>query len=140
MEKIPERLILFDPHCNLCSAVVQYILKRDKKERFRFGSLFSKKGKQIKKHLSWDKQKNTIIYFEGEAVFTQSDAAIKIMSQLGGLHRWLSVLRFVPKRFRDYLYRMVAKYRYNVFGKRKKPFEPAPAFRDRFVDIEEGYE
>ena len=139
MKKIPEYLILFDPHCNLCSAIVRYILRYDKKELFSFGSLYSRQGKQIKKRLPWKQQNNTIIYFEGEEVFTQSDAAIKIMSQLRGLHRWLAVLIYVPKGFRDYLYRIVAKYRYNWFGRREEPFKPEKSYEKRFVDFDADY-
>ena len=137
MEKFPQHLILFDPYCNLCSAIVRYILRHDKKERFSFGSLYSRQGKQIKKRLPWKQQKNTIIYFEGEDVFTQSDAAIRIMSQLRGLHRWLFVLIYVPKKLRDYMYRIVAKYRYNWFGKKKEPFKPEKPYEKRFVEFDE---
>ncbi|MCB0806219.1 MAG: DUF393 domain-containing protein [Bacteroidales bacterium] len=137
MENRPDHLILFDPYCNLCTAIVKYILKQDKKERFYFGSLYSKRGKDIKKHLSWEKQKNTIIYFEKDEVFTQSDAAIRIISKLRGIHKTVSVFRYVPKSFRDYLYKIVAKYRYNIFGKRKDPFKPSEIHKSRFIDYSE---
>ena len=137
MTERPEHLILFDPYCNLCTAIVKYILKNDNRKLFGFGSLYSKKGKEIKKSLPWEKQKNTIIYFEGDEVYTQSDAAIRIISKLKGINRGFAVFRYIPKGFRDWLYKIVAKYRYNWFGKRESPFSPEKKVKDRFVDYEE---
>ena len=130
----PDHLILFDPYCNLCVAVVKYILKHDSQKLYTFGSLYSKQGKEMKKSLSWKKQKNTIIYFEGDEVYTQSDAAIQIISKLKGINRGILVFNILPKGLRDWGYKMIAKYRYTVFGKRKEPYLPSGKVRDRFLD------
>jgi predicted DCC family thiol-disulfide oxidoreductase YuxK len=134
MEKIPNRLILFDPYCNLCSSLVKFILRRDGSDIFRFGSLFSDQGKQIKKALPWNLQKNTIIYFDQDEVYIQSDAAIRITTQLGGMYKAAKVFYALPKSFRDYLYSLIAKYRYKVFGKRKSPMVPPEKHRWKFID------
>jgi predicted DCC family thiol-disulfide oxidoreductase YuxK len=134
----PDRLILYDPLCNLCTGVVQYLLKHDRKQLFFYGSLFSKQGKQVKKKLSWAQQKNTIIYLEDDRVFTQSDAAIRILSLLPGLHRLFVVLRVFPKPLRDGVYKIIAKYRYRWFGKRTSPFRPAAEFKEKFIDFDEA--
>lgn len=136
MVKIPDNLILFDPMCNLCSAIVKYLLKYDKRGLFFYGSLFSASGKQIKKSLTWKEQKNTIIYFEKNLVFTQSDAAIRIITSLPGFHKLLLALKIFPKSFRDWAYKIVAKYRYQWFGKREKPFLPNIEFKNRFIDYD----
>jgi len=134
MKKLPDKLILFDPYCNLCTGIVRFILKHDRKQIFRFGSLFSEKGKQIKKSLPWGLQKNTIIYFDNDEVFIQSDAAIRITAQLGGIYKTARVFYILPKSFRDYLYFLIAKYRYKIFGKRKSPMIPQQKFKKRFID------
>ena len=38
-KEITKKIVLFDGVCNLCNSSVQFILKRDKKNQFLFGSL-----------------------------------------------------------------------------------------------------
>ena len=42
-----QQIVLFDGVCNLCSGGVQFIIKRDKKDLFRFASLQSTLGKKL---------------------------------------------------------------------------------------------
>ena len=49
---------------------------------------------------------------------SQSDAAVQVMVASGSLWRLASLARWVPRRWRDGLYRMVATDRYRWFGKR----------------------
>ncbi len=137
MDKRPDHLILFDPYCRLCSAAVRYVIKKDRKKLFHYGSLYSKRGKFFKKVLPWKQQKNTIIYFEQEKVFTQSDAVIRIIAKLKGIHRLVIVFKFLPKGFRDYIYRIIAKYRYRLFGKMDDVFVHVNEERELFVDYGE---
>lgn len=53
MNNLPEnkKIILFDGVCNLCDASVQYIIKHDKKDTFRFAALQSEIGQNILKHI-----------------------------------------------------------------------------------------
>ena len=46
-----KKIILFDGVCNLCDASVQYVIKHDKKDIFRFVSLQSELGQKILKHI-----------------------------------------------------------------------------------------
>jgi len=41
IKKIPKdkQLVLFDGVCNLCNASVQYVIERDKKDKFMFAAL-----------------------------------------------------------------------------------------------------
>ena len=39
-----KKIILFDGVCNLCDAAVQFVIKHDKKDVFRFVSLQSELG------------------------------------------------------------------------------------------------
>ena len=44
-----ENILLFDGVCNLCNGVVQFIIKRDKKAKFKFTALQSDAGQQLLK-------------------------------------------------------------------------------------------
>ncbi|MDI1303367.1 MAG: DUF393 domain-containing protein, partial [bacterium] len=49
-----KKIILFDGVCNLCDSAVQFIIKHDKKDIFRFVALQSDLGQEIVKHIGID--------------------------------------------------------------------------------------
>lgn len=49
-----KKIILFDGVCNLCEASVQFVIKYDKKDVFRFVALQSDLGKELIKHIGLD--------------------------------------------------------------------------------------
>ena len=46
---------MFDGICNLCDSSVQYVIKHDKKDVFRFVALQSELGQKILKHIQLPK-------------------------------------------------------------------------------------
>jgi predicted DCC family thiol-disulfide oxidoreductase YuxK len=58
MQNLPKNknIILFDGVCNLCDASVQFIIKHDTKDLFRFVALQSDLGIEIIKHIGIDAQ------------------------------------------------------------------------------------
>jgi len=136
MTSKPDNLILFDNRCNLCAGVVRFILKKDKEDKFRFGSLYSNEGKKIKKSLSFSQQKNSILYFQNGVVYIQSDAALQVLIRIGGFYKSFIFFLWINKKFRDYLYNLIAKYRYLIFGKRKLPFIPPKEHQWKFIEYD----
>ena len=53
IEDLPKdkKIILFDGVCNLCDSSVQYVIKHDKKDIFRFVALQSELGQKILNHI-----------------------------------------------------------------------------------------
>jgi predicted DCC family thiol-disulfide oxidoreductase YuxK len=56
--------------------------------------------------------------------FTESDAAIHVIAALGIPWRIINVTRIVPRRWRDALYRLLARNRYRWFGRRSACYLP----------------
>ena len=56
--------------------------------------------------------------------FIESDAVIRVISALGGLWRMSNALYIVPKSWRDFLYRLLARNRYRWFGRRRVCYLP----------------
>ena len=86
MLNLPEnkKIILSDGLCNLCDNAVQYVIKHDKKDVFRFVALQSDLGKKILNYLNVDTSKmdSIILYEPGIAYFYKSDAALEIVKDL----------------------------------------------------------
>ena len=127
-------IVLFDGVCNLCNGFVQFVIKRDKHDVFRFGSLQSEKAQELLKPFgSLGIELTTIVLLEGNRIATESQAVLKIAGKLGrgwSLFYWFII---VPKFIRDSLYRFVSRYRYSIFGQRDSCMVPTPGLKNKFI-------
>lgn len=128
-------LVLFDGVCNLCNTSVQYIIKHDHKDKFRFTALQSEVGKQIIKDFYIDitKTDSIILYSERKGISYKSTAALKIAMVLGFPISILGVFWIVPPFIRNWVYDYVAKNRYKWYGKRETCMVPTPELKPKFL-------
>jgi predicted DCC family thiol-disulfide oxidoreductase YuxK len=113
------RIILFDAECVLCSANAQFVLARDKKKAFYLASMQGEVGARLFRHHGFDPaDPSTILVIDGATVRKDSDAVLSIYETLGMPWKLASICRLVPTFLRDPLYRLVARNRYRIFGKR----------------------
>jgi predicted DCC family thiol-disulfide oxidoreductase YuxK len=136
MAVIPGKyIVLFDGVCNLCNGTVQFLLKRDKKKRFLFGSLQGKTGQEYLRtyHLPTDTF-HSFMLIEGNVLYTRSTAVLRMLKYLGRGWQLLYVFIYVPQPIRDGIYKLIATNRYKLFGKKDACSVPGPEERDRFLD------
>jgi predicted DCC family thiol-disulfide oxidoreductase YuxK len=128
-------IVFFDGVCNLCNGAVQFVLKRDRKKRFLFGSLQGKTGQEYlrKYHLPAD-QYHTFLLIEGNVLYTRSTAVLRLLKHLGRGWQLLYVFIYVPQPIRDGVYKLIAANRYKLFGKKDQCRLPTPEERERFLD------
>jgi predicted DCC family thiol-disulfide oxidoreductase YuxK len=128
-------IILFDGVCNLCTGSVQFVLKRDKKKEFFFGSLQGYAGQDyLKKYQLPSNTFNSFLLIEGERIYTRSTAALRTAKHLGGGWPLLYGFIIVPKFIRDAVYNLIAKNRYRWFGQKEACWLPTPELRSRFLE------
>jgi predicted DCC family thiol-disulfide oxidoreductase YuxK len=129
-------IVLYDGVCGLCNRVVRCILRRDREGVFRFASLQSELAAQIlAKHGVQASVLDTFYVVDGELLWARSDAVSFVLRQLGGV--WLTVafcFQWLPRSIRDWLYGVVVRNRYRVFGKYETCPVPSEAERSRFVE------
>ena len=137
MLNLPEnkKIILFDGVCNLCDNAVQYVIKHDKKDVFRFVALQSDLGKEILNYLKVDNSKtdSVILYEPGVAYFYKSDAALEIVKDLNGILKWSIIFRIIPSSLRNPIYDYVAKNRYKWYGKKDACMIPTLDLKAKFL-------
>ena len=127
-------ILLFDGHCNLCNAWVQFIVKRNSAKSIRFASLQSKAGRALLEENKIDENYiDSLVFFEEEKFSVSSTAALRTLSYLAGWERYLKILLVVPRPLRDLVYRFVAKYRYKWFGRREQCMVPTAELEERFL-------
>jgi predicted DCC family thiol-disulfide oxidoreductase YuxK len=127
-------IIIFDGVCNICDALVKFIIRRDSTARFKFTSAQSAAGRVLQDRHNLDAiQSGTMILIKNSIVYKESDAAVEISKQLDGAWKLLSVLRIVPKTARDRVYLYIARNRYKWFGKKEQCVLPAGELKNRFL-------
>lgn len=130
-----KQLILFDGVCNLCNSSVQFVIKRDKKDRFRYAALQSDIGQDIieKFHIDTSKTDSIILYSNEEGITYKSTAALKIASNLGFPTNILSVFLIIPAIIRNVVYDFIAKNRYKWYGKKDHCMIPTLELKSKFL-------
>lgn len=130
-----KQLILFDGVCNLCNSSVQFVIKRDKNDRFRYAALQSEVGQKIidKFNIDTSKTDSIILYSNEKGISYKSTAALKIASQLGFPTNILSVFLIVPAFIRNVVYDYIAKNRYKWYGKKDHCMIPTPELKSKFL-------
>jgi len=133
--------VLYDGVCGLCNRLVQFILKRDSRDRFRFASLQSTFGQTILKRHGADPLDLDTFYVvldyesPSERLLARSDGVVYALTTLGGIWKIAAVGKALPKSLCDGLYNLVARNRYRIFGKYESCMLPEPKQRAKFLDV-----
>ena len=132
-----KKIILFDGVCNLCNRSVQFVIKRDSKDVFRFASLQSDLGKKLlaERNINPQETDSIVLIEPNVAYYTRSSAAIEIAKELGGLWSLISAFNYIlPENIRDSIYNFIAENRYKWFGKKDECPLPTPEQRRKFIE------
>jgi predicted DCC family thiol-disulfide oxidoreductase YuxK len=131
-----KKIILFDGVCNLCNASVQYVIKHDKKDIFRFVALQSELGQKMVKHIGIDVTKidSFVLYEPGIAYYLKAEAAFKIAATLNRLYPFLYIFTVFPKSLTNIVYNYIAKNRYKWYGKKDSCMIPKPELKAKFLE------
>ena len=137
MINLPEnkKIILFDGVCNLCDASVQFIIKHDAKDIFRFVAIQSELGQEFIKYLGIDTSKtdSIILYEPGIAYYYKAEAALRITRELKSWHSILYGFMFIPDGIKNSVYDYIAKNRYKWYGKKEACMIPTPELKAKFL-------
>jgi predicted DCC family thiol-disulfide oxidoreductase YuxK len=133
-------LVLYDGVCGLCSRLLRFLLRHDRRRVFSFAPLQNAVGRSIVARSGGNPAELTSFYVVADyqtaasRVFTRTDAALFVAGSLGWPWRAAQLIRFVPQAVRDRAYDGVARSRYRLFGRYDRCLVPSPEFRLRFID------
>ena len=127
-------LVLFDGVCNFCNSSVNFIIKNDKTDHFRFLPLQSERGKKIVTEYNLDPENlQTVILLEQGRIYTRSTAALRIARKLSGGWKLMYGFVIVPSVVRDFFYNIIARNRYKWWGQRDSCMIPTPEVKRKFL-------
>lgn len=119
-------LVVFDGVCNLCNGAVQFIIKRDPKQRFIFSPAQSPYAQaRLAEHGLADLGLESVVLIENGQPYLRTDAALRIAPRLSGLWFLLAIFWLMPKPLRDWFYKVLASHRYQWFGRRQRCLLPS---------------
>ena len=136
IEDLPKdkKIILFDGVCNYCNDKINFIIKNDKHDAFRFVALQSETGQKIIKYLGIDNSIDSIVLYEpGYAYFIKSEAVFRIIKHLSSAVKLLLFFNFIPTSIKNVFYDLIAKNRYNWYGKKESCMIPTEEVKRKFI-------
>ena len=138
---MPNPILLYDGLCGLCNRFVRFILKYDRKDRFRFAALQSTFARAILERHGLNPDALDTVYLvynysePAERLLSRNEAASAVLKELGAFWRfWASILDILPRGLRDWRYALVVRHRYRFFGKYATCPLPKEKDRHKFLD------
>ena len=130
-----ESILLFDGHCSLCNAAVDFVLKRDAKKKLLLASIQGPAGQRtLTKYQLPSSYLDTLVLVEEGQVYLGSTAALRVARLLGGGWPLFYPLIIIPKGLRDRIYQWIGKHRYQWFGRRESCRMPTASEKSHFLN------
>jgi predicted DCC family thiol-disulfide oxidoreductase YuxK len=130
-------IVIFDGVCNFCNGAVKFIIKRDPQGVFAFTPMQSELAQELTQRFSVpDVGTDTLVLIKKGECYVLSDAALEIARDLKGPWRFCYVFKVVPRPIRDAAYKLFARHRYRLFGKKNACMVPSAEVTSRFLGID----
>ncbi len=128
-------VMLFDGVCNLCNHTINFLIDRDPQQHLRFASLQSPAGQRLLKTHGLDHTSlKTVVLIENGQAYLRSTAVLRALRYL----KWPWPLAYglivIPAPLRNLGYRLIARYRYRMFGSTESCRVPTPELKQRFLE------
>jgi predicted DCC family thiol-disulfide oxidoreductase YuxK len=125
---------VMDGTCALCSAGARLIDRFDRSGQIRICPATTDLGRALLRHhgMDADDPESWLFLVNGHA-YESMDAWIRAAWTVGGAGRAMQVLRILPRGVQDWLYRRVARNRYQIFGRTDLCAVAKPSLRARLI-------
>ena len=135
MASVRKPVLLYDGHCNLCTASVRFIVRHDREGKILFAPLRSDFAQRfLRENDLKRKGVESLIMVKGNNYVMKSDAVLEAAKILGRPWSWFYIFRVVPAGLRNRIYDFIARYRYNVFGKNEESMKTVDGAEERFLE------
>lgn len=112
-----EAVVVFDGTCVLCNGWVDFLLRHDRRGRYRFAAMQGTAGRALLARHGLDPDDPaSFLLLEDAHAWTDTDGIRRVLAGLGGVWTLAHLMVLVPRRLRDAIYRRLALNRYRWFG------------------------
>lgn len=128
-------ILFYDGVCGLCDRLVQFVLRHDRRQRFRFAALQGEVAAQTLARFGKrpdDLDTMYVLTDDGRLLF-KGRAILFVLRELGLPWSLAQIGGVLPTGLLDWLYDRVARNRYRLFGKRDACRLPSAEEKLRFL-------
>ena len=130
----PHAVVVFDGECAFCNRWVDFLLRFDRRDIFRFVARQTEAGALFSRQAGLPEGgTGSIVVAENGAVLVRSTAVLRMLSLLGFPFSLAAIFCAIPRALRDVVYDWIARNRLKWFGRRQACRLPSPAERHRFL-------
>ncbi|MBL9189178.1 MAG: DUF393 domain-containing protein [Opitutaceae bacterium] len=133
-------VLLYDGTCGLCNAVVRFLLREDAGGRMRFAPLQGAPAQAYLRAAGLPTEDFDSLVFVPDwerpaagAPRLRTAGALAAADEIGGVWRVISWARVLPAALRDPFYKIIARFRYTLFGEYRPTPLPEPEWARRFL-------
>lgn len=132
-------VLFYDGECGLCQRIVRVMLSLDRAGRLRFAPLQGPSAQAyLRRHGLPTADFDSLIFAprglaDATPPLSRTDGALAAVRHCGWLGRVVATLRVVPRPWRDAGYRLIARWRYRLFGAPRPGMLDRPEWRSRFL-------
>lgn len=129
------RIVFYDGVCGLCNKTVRRLVRLDRDRRFRYAPLQGELGGRLRAERDdVPDDLDSFVYLEDGRAYLRSRALVRAARQLCYPWKMASWLWIIPWPITDLVYRLVARWRYRIWGKYDECRIPTPEERELFLD------
>lgn len=124
------KIAFYDGQCGLCHLAVVFLLKRDRSQSLFFAPIQSQAYRKFAQEHQITLTPRSIIVHDPirNKLLTESDAVLHLLAGCGpGWWRTATFVSFLPKSFRNTVYRLVARFRHSFFRRPENLVPRLPA-------------
>ena len=126
--------MVFDGECAFCNRWVDFLLRFDRKDTFRFAARQSQSGAAFSREAGLPEAGvGSIILVEGKTIVLRSEAVLRMLELLGFPFSFAGIFHKIPVSLRDAVYDTIARNRTRWCGRMSSCRVPMPAERHRFI-------
>lgn len=128
-------ILFFDGVCNLCNFFVDFTIdKQNRNDSFKYSSFQGSTAKQVlpAEYLS---ELNTVVLNDHGKTYVQAEAIFQILKKMKFPWPVIAIVaRCIPLPISNFIYQLVAKSRYKLFGRKPSCRIPTAQERSLFLD------
>lgn len=130
-----KHIVFFDGDCGVCNFWVQWILERDKKDKFMFASLQSDFGQQFlsERGLKTTEFNTMYLWKPGRFYLIKSQAVLAIANLLGGIYKLSAIGKILPAFLSDKVYDIISRNRMKLA--QQKCYVPDQHQKKKFIQV-----
>lgn len=127
-------MLLFDGECAFCNGCVRWLLRHERRPRYRFAPLQSAAATPLlAAHGIASGDLNSMVVIDSGQLYRKSAAALRLLRETRWPWRLFGIFTLVPRALRDMVYDYVGAHRYRWWGRAKSCVVADPAWRSRLL-------